>query len=212
MVPEQINQYISHLLIDRDPLLLEIEQYAIENDIPIMELVGIEAMLQILSLSNPKKILEIGTAIGYSAIRIAKKIPDCSVVTIERDQERYEIAKEYIKKAGLEKRISLINGNALEVENQVKEFGCFDGLFIDAAKGQYKRFFEMYSPLINKNGLIISDNILFKGIVAQEGTIAKGMRTMVTNLKSYNKMLMTNKDYQTTIYPIGDGIAVSKKL
>lgn len=212
MVPDQINKYINRLVQNRDPLLHEMEQFACDNDIPIMELVGIEVMLQILSFIQPKKVLEIGTAIGYSAIRIAMKLPNCSVVTIERDKERYEIAKQYVKKAGLEGRITVIYGNALEVEDQVKPFGNFDALFIDAAKGQYKRFFDMYSSYVNKDGLVISDNILFKGIVAREGTIAKGMRTMVTNLQMYNEMLMQNKEYDTVIYPIGDGIAVSKKL
>ncbi len=213
MVCDQVNNYICRLIKKRDPILLEMEQFAANQDIPIMELVGIEAMLQILALAKPNRVLEIGTAIGYSAIRIAMKLPDCSIVTIERDKERYELAKQFIKKAGLDERITVLHGDALEVEKEVvSHFSTFDALFIDAAKGQYKRFFEMYSKYMNKEGLIISDNILFKGIVAREGTIAKGMRTMVTNLQTYNEMLMENEEYDTAIFPIGDGIAVSKKL
>lgn len=211
MVSDQINAYLHSLIKARPSLLTEMEQYARENEVPIMDLVSVEAMLQILSFSQPKKVLEIGTAIGYSAIRIAFKLPGCEIVTIERDKARYEKAEQYVKQANLESQITLIYGDALEVMEQVRAEGPFDCIFIDAAKGQYKRFFEIYSPLVAKKGIIVSDNVLYKGIVAQDGKVAKGIRTMVTNLRAYNEMLMENEEYDTTFYPIGDGMAISKK-
>lgn len=211
MVSEQVNAYLSSLIKPRNPLLTEMEQYAKEHDVPIMDIVSIEAMLQILSFTGTSKVLEIGTAIGYSAIRVAEKLPHCQIVSIERDEKRYLVAKEFIKRANLESRVTLIFGDALEVATEIEQFGSFDCLFIDAAKGQYKRFFELYSPLVQHHGLIVSDNVLYKGIVANEGKIAKGIRTMVTNLKNYNEMLMQNDEYETTFYPIGDGMAISKK-
>ncbi|OIJ07676.1 SAM-dependent methyltransferase [Anaerobacillus arseniciselenatis] len=211
MVSDQVNKYIGSLIKQRNPLLTEMELYAAENEIPIMDIVSVEAMLQFLSFANTKNVLEIGTAIGYSAMRITERLPDCKVVSIERNNERYEKAKEFISKGQLENRITLIYGDALEAPSAIQEYGPFDALFIDAAKGQYKRFFELYSPLVKKGGIIISDNVLYKGVVAKEGKVAKGIRTMVVNLRSYNEMLMTNDKYETTFYPIGDGMAISKK-
>ncbi len=211
MVSDQVNSYISSLIKQRNPQVMEIEQYAAEQGVPIMDLVSIEVMLQILSLANIRKVLEVGTAIGYSAIRVAEQLPQCEIVTIERDEERFKRARENVKRANLDHRISLIYGDALEVKSQVEMYGPFDCLFIDAAKGQYKRFFELYTPLLKSNGIVISDNVLFKGIVATDGKVAKGIRTMVTNLKAYNEMLMINDQFETTFYPIGDGMAISKK-
>jgi predicted O-methyltransferase YrrM len=211
MVSEEVSEYLSSLIKPRNSLLTEMEKYAKEHEVPIMDIVSIEAMLQILSFAGTSKVLEIGTAIGYSAMRVAQRLPQCQIVSIERDEERYLIAKEFMKRANLESRVTLIFGDALEVASEIKQFGTFDCLFIDAAKGQYKRFFEQYSPLVKQNGLIVSDNVLFKGIVASEGKIAKGIRTMVTNLRIYNQMLVENEQYETTYYPIGDGMAISKK-
>ncbi len=212
MVSEQVNLYISSLIKPRNMILTEMEQYARDHEVPIMDIVSNEAMLQILSIAGTKKVLEIGTAIGYSAMRIVEKLPHCQVVSIERDQDRFEKAQEFIQRAKLEKQITLIFGDAREVAVEVEKFGPFDCLFIDAAKGQYQRFFDLYSRFVEQNGLIISDNVLFKGIVANEGKVAKGIRTMVTNLRAFNEMLMTSKEYETTFYPIGDGIAISKKI
>ena len=144
-------------------------------------------------------------------MRVADKLPECHIVTIERDEERFEKAKYYLTKSPFRSRISLIFGDALEVSERVQQHGFFDCLFIDAAKGQYKRFFELYSPFVKQNGIIISDNVLYKGIVANDGKIAKGIRTMVTNLRAYNEMLMSNEQYETTFFPIGDGMAISRK-
>lgn len=211
MVSDQVNRYIGSLIKARNNLLTEMEEFARTYDVPIMDIVSMEAMLQIVSLARSKKVLEIGTAIGYSAMRVAVKLPDCTIVSIERDKDRYEKAKHFIARANLEDRVTLIYGDALEIAPELKKFDHFDCLFIDAAKGQYNRFFELYSPFVEKEGLVISDNILFKGIVAQEGKVAKGLRTMVVNLRAYNEMLLANKEYETTFYPIGDGMAISKK-
>lgn len=211
MVSDQIYNYLNSLIKERSSLLKEMEQFAHDNEVPIMDIVSIEAMLQFLTLANTNKVLEIGTAIGYSSMRVAEKLPQCQIVTIERNKERYENAKKFIERGQMSNQITLIYGDALEVAEEIKNYGPFDALFIDAAKGQYKRFFELYSPFVKKDGLIISDNVLYKGIVAREGKIAKGIRTMVVNLRSYNEMLMQNNEYETTFYPIGDGIAVSKK-
>lgn len=187
------------------------EQYAAENGIPIMELAGIEAMLQLLRIQNPRTILEVGTAIGYSALRMAFALPNVKIVTIERDNERLERAVDYIKQAEKGAQIVLISGDALEVEEQIKPFAPFDVIFIDAAKGQYQRFFEMYSRYLSNDGLIITDNVLFKGMVAEANIENKRLRNLVKKIRDFNSWLMKNPEYDTVIVPVGDGVAISKK-
>jgi predicted O-methyltransferase YrrM len=208
---EKLHFYIEELIQTRSDLFVEMEQYAKDHHVPIMELSGIETILQILRIAQPKKILEVGTAIGYSALRMATVLPEATIVTIERDRERYIVAEEYIKRANKDHQISIIKGDALEVESLIETFDLFDAIFIDAAKGQYKKFFEMYSKYLDDKGLIIIDNVLFKGLVCEDIIENKRIRSMVTKIKDFNKWLMENEDYDTVIIPVGDGVAISKK-
>jgi predicted O-methyltransferase YrrM len=212
LLSQEVINYIETLIPEREQEIKEIEDYAKEHAVPIMELVGIETMLQIVKLIQPAKILEIGTAIGYSAIRMAKALPNVKIVTIERDQERYEKALYYINKTNTAKQIEVLFGDALELYEQVAARGLFDVVFIDAAKGQYLRFFEMYEPLLSKRGIVITDNVLFKGLVAENQPIeTKRIRNLVKKIREYNEWLMNHPDYETVILPIGDGIAISRK-
>ncbi|MBU9712544.1 O-methyltransferase [Evansella tamaricis] len=208
-----IDEYINKLLPEiNDPLTIEMEQYAQKHQVPIMEPAGIALLLQVLEIHQPKKILEVGTAIGYSAIRMAKRLTDSTIVTLERDLERIQLAKQHIEKAGLENRIVILEGDALELESAVSDFGPFDIVFIDAAKGQYERFFDMYEPMVCKGGLIISDNVLFKGIVSGEKPAPhKRLEGMANKLRGYNERLMRDTRFSSMIYPVGDGVMVSIK-
>lgn len=208
---EKLHVYLEELIPQRPKILAEMEHFAKENGVPIMELVGIEAMLQLLRIQMPKTILEVGTAIGYSALRMAYALPSCKIVTIERDIERYELAEQYIQKADKSSQITIIKGDALDCEPMVKEHGPFDVIFIDAAKGQYQRFFEMYSPYIAEGGLIITDNVLFKGLVYEAEIENKRVRSLVKKINDFNSWLMNHPDYYTVILPIGDGVAISRK-
>ncbi|MBY6267840.1 O-methyltransferase [Parageobacillus thermoglucosidasius] len=212
MISKEVAHYMEQFLPERDEPIKEMERYAKQHRIPIMEIAGIEAMLQLLKIAKPKKILEIGTAIGYSAIRMAKALPDANIVTIERDRERYERALFYINKTGTGGQIRAIFGDALDVYDDVAEHAPFDVIFIDAAKGQYQRFFQMYEPLLQEGGIIITDNVLFKGLVAMEEPIEnKRIRQLVSKIRRYNEWLFGQTDYETVILPIGDGIAISRK-
>lgn len=211
METEKLHSYIEELILNRSELLEEMEQYAKVHHVPIMELAGIETILQILRIAQPKKILEVGTAIGYSALRMATVLPETNIVTIERDSERYTVAEEFIKRANKEHQISIIKGDALEVESLIEEFGSFDAIFIDAAKGQYKKFFEIYSKYLGDKGIIITDNVLFKGLVCEDTIESKRVRSMVTKIKDFNKWLMEHAEYDSVIIPVGDGVAISKK-
>jgi predicted O-methyltransferase YrrM len=211
LLNDKLHSYIEELIPGREPLFTEMENYAFENKVPIMELVGIEALLQFLRIQGSKKILEVGTAIGYSALRMAEALPNACIVTIERDLERIQAAEEYIGRSRHGEQIILIKGDALEVEELVREQAPYDTIFVDAAKGQYQKFFEMYSKYLSVDGVIITDNVLFKGLVTQSEIESKRIRNLVRKIDNFNHWLMNHPDYHTVILPVGDGIAISKK-
>jgi predicted O-methyltransferase YrrM len=212
---DKLNAYIENLIPERPDFFMKMEEYASENGVPIMEVAGMEAMLQILRIGQPTRILEIGAAIGYSALRMAHALPNVTIVTIERDEERANVAvenfarfeSEFQKKAD----IHLIVGDALEVENEVSKLGPYDVIFIDAAKGQYKRFFELYSKYGSDNGMIVTDNVLFKGLVAEEHIEKKRTSNLVKKINTFNEWLLRHPEYYTAILPVGDGVAISKR-
>lgn len=191
-----------------DNLIKEMESYAEEKNIPIMQKKGIDFLCKIISKSDVKNILEIGTAIGYSAIKMANVNEDITVTSIERDQDRYIMALNNIKKAKLDKRINVIYKDALDVKIK----GKYDLIFIDAAKGQYIKFFEKFKENLNPGGIIISDNLSFHGLVEQKERIeSRNLRQLVGKIRKYVEFLENNKEFKTKFYKVGDGIAVSLK-
>jgi predicted O-methyltransferase YrrM len=211
LLNEKLQTYIDSLIPPRQGLLAEMEEYAEANGVPIMEPAGVETMLQLLRIQRPEMILEVGTAIGYSALRMADALPDAKIVTLERDEERHDLAVEYIKKAGKQDQIVQIKGDALELEEEAGKYAPFDAIFIDAAKGQYRRFFEIYARNLKPGGMIITDNVLFKGHVFEQDAESKRIRSLVKKIDEFNRWLSSNPEYDTIILPVGDGVAVSKK-
>ncbi|KRG10683.1 SAM-dependent methyltransferase [Virgibacillus soli] len=213
MIDESVKHYLQSLIGDRPNIFYEMEQYAKEEHVPIMEATGIQVMLQMMKIQKPKRILEIGTAIGYSALRMAAAVPNSEIVTIEIDESKVKKAQQYIQRAGSDERITIIHGNALEVFEDVSKFAPFDAIFIDAAKGQYKKFFEMYSGLLAASGCIYVDNVLFRGLVA-DPTAGENKRLakIAEKLANFNQWLISQKQYDTVIFPVGDGLAVSRKI
>lgn len=209
---DTVHQYIESLIPKRPEFFSKMEKYAAEHHIPIMESAGIEAMLQILRIQSPKKILEVGAAIGYSALRMAYTLPHAKIITIERDEERALLAVQNIHNLQMDNQVLLLKGDALELEDRISVYGPFDVIFIDAAKGQYKRFFEIYSHYLSEDGLIITDNVLFKGLVAEENIQSKRTAGLVKKIKQYNEWLMSHPGYHTVILPVGDGVAISRKM
>ncbi len=190
-------------------VIKDLEDYAKENHVPIMEHDGIEFLTNYIKEHEEiKNILEIGCAIGYSAIRMAIIRDDIHVTTIERDQERYLKAIENVKAFHLDDRITILFQDALEVELDDK----YDLIFIDAAKSQYIKFFEKFTPLLSVNGVVFSDNLLFHGYTKQKERIeSKNLRQLVQKIRKYIAYLEENPDYITKFYKIGDGIAVTKR-
>ena len=204
--------YITTYIKKRSDFLSNMEQFAKEHHIPIMELVAIESLLQFLRMQQPKSILEIGSAIGYSAIRMAFTLPESIITTIEKDEGRFQIASSYLDQAELTSRIQLLHGDALDVDINSFSQSHYDALFIDAAKGQYQRFFDKYSPLVPSGGVIYCDNMLMHGFTEIDiKEVPRRKRTMVRNLHQFTKWLMDHEEYETTFLPIGDGITISIK-
>ena len=190
-------------------LLVEMEVYAELNSVPIMKKEGIEFMCNFIREHNIKSILEIGCAIGYSAIQMALVDENIHVTTIERDEPRYLEAIKNIKAMHLEDRINIMFGEALETVVA----GIYDLLFIDAAKAQYIRFFDRYTPFLKQNGYVITDNLDFHGLVAHpEKTKNKNTKDLVRKISRFRQYLSEREDYDTTFYTFGDGVAISKKL
>ena len=189
--------------------LKELENYAKKNNIPIMEKEGIEFLTDYIKKHNIKNILEIGSAIGYSAIKMALINNSINVTTIERDKSRYEEAVKNINKFNLNNRINIINKDALDITLDNK----YDLIFLDAAKGQYINFFNKFINNLNNNGVIITDDLLFHGMV--EGnviTLNRNTKQLIRKIKKYIEFLKNNKEFNTKFYKIGDGISISKKV
>jgi len=184
-----------------------LEEYALKNNIPIMQKDGIEFLTNFIKENNVKNILEIGTAIGYSAIKMSLINNDINVTTIERDVERYNLAVKNVKNFNLENQINLIYGDALEVDIE----GSYDLIFIDAAKAQNIKFFNKYEKFLKKGKYIITDNLNFHGLVNSNENMSRNLKQLVRKINNYIEFLKGNKDYETIFYDIGDGISVSTK-
>jgi len=188
--------------------LEEIEEYAKVNNVPIMQKDGIEFLTKYIKENNVKNILEIGSAIGYSAIKMALVDDEVKVTTIERDKKRYDIAVDNIKKFNLENRIDIILCDALNIDIKDK----YDLIFIDAAKSQYIKFFEKFDNNLNVGGTIVTDNLSFHGLVEDDSkTNNRNTKQLVRKIRNYIEYLKNNNKYTTTLYKLGDGVAISIK-
>jgi len=188
--------------------IMEMEKYASENNVPIIEKDSIAFIMKYIKKNNIKSVLEIGSAIGYSTILMASSNQDTIVTTIERDETRYMECLKNVKKCGMEKKINVVYQDALELN--LSEDLKYDLIFIDAAKGQYIKFFEKYKNFLNPNGTIITDNINFHGYVGQSSKLDKGnLKSLVEKIEKYIEFLKTNPEFDTKFYDIGDGLSVS---
>ena len=186
----------------------ELEDYAKEYNIPIMQKDGILYLCNYIKENNIKNILEIGSAIGYSAIMMAKVSKDIKVTTIEKDLERYTLAVSNIKKQELDNQINIINTDAVDINLSDK----YDLIFIDAAKGKNTLFFNKFKDNLSNQGTIITDNLSFHGLVEDPRLVkTKNQRGIVNKIKSYIEFLDTNKEFNTTYTKVGDTIAISKR-
>lgn len=188
----------------------QIKEKALEDHIPIIMDDTLEVVGKILEDKKPDRILEIDTAVGYSAIRFSKYLSDNGYIdTIERDEERISEAKQNIKDLNLEEKIHIYEGDALEVLPTLT--GPYDVVFIDAAKGKYPIFLSEALRMLASHGIIVADNVLYKGYVMSDYNKHK-QRTAVRGLREFLKELTENENLTTEILEVGDGLAISKKM
>lgn len=202
--------YVENLLPKSEAFFETLEAYAVDNRVPIIDKISISYLSQLLKIKKAKNILEIGTAIAYSAIRLCEET-GANVVTIERDDKMYQEAVKNVTTRLLNDKISLIHSDALILNDEVIQKAPYDVVFIDGAKSQSRKFFELYEPYFAKDVLVITDNVLFKGMVADPSIIehSRDLKQLSRKINAYNEWLMTHSHYETTILPFGDGMAIS---
>ncbi len=210
IINDKVINYIQSLYSEESKFLNELRTYANINKIPILQKETAQLLRVLLKMIKPKEILEIGTAIGYSSILMAQSLNlECKITTIELDPLLVDIAINNINNANLSNNIQVIEGDAISVLPLLTK--KYDLIFIDANKSRYKEYFDMGKDMLNNGGVIISDNVLYKGMTAVDDSIHRRKRTIVKNMRNYLEYITTIDGYITSIIPIGDGVALTYK-
>ena len=211
IIDERMITYIHSLEGPENPVIEQIEQEALDTHVPIIRKETQSFLKVILMMKQPSRILEIGTAIGFSAILMSEYLPeDAQITTIEKYEKRIPIARENFRRAGREGQITLIEGDALEIMGTLT--GSFDMIFMDAAKGQYIRFLPDSLRLLAPGGFLVSDNVLQDGdVIESRFAVERRNRTIHSRMREYLYELKHHGELMTSILPLGDGIALSVK-
>lgn len=211
IVDERMVTYIHSLESPEKPLIEEIEQEALDTFVPIIRKETQSFLKVLLMMKKPLRVLEVGTAIGFSAILMSEYIPEQGhITTIEKYEKRIPIARENFRRAGKEDRITLIEGDALEVMKSLE--GSYDFIFMDAAKGQYIHYMPEAIRLLEPGGILVSDNVLQDGdIIESRYAVERRNRTIHSRMREYLYELKHKEELQTSILPLGDGVALSVK-
>ncbi|PJI06680.1 MULTISPECIES: O-methyltransferase [Clostridium] len=205
---DYIKDYIRDLIPDHEGMLRELENYAEDNNVPIVHKETAKFLEFMVNVKKPLKILELGTAIGYSAILMALN-SKAKIITVDRNEDMIEIASKNIKKFGLDDRIKILSGECIDVLKGLNEE--YDIIFIDAGKGHYGQFFNECMRLLKEDGIIIADNVLFRGMVANNDLLQRRKITIVKRMRSYLAMVSKDSNLTTSVIPMGDGIAVTTR-
>ncbi len=211
IIDERMAAFIDSMDKGNTPFLDEIEEYALQTQVPIIRKSMQQLLRFLLTLTKPKNILEVGTAIGFSALLMSEYAPqDAHITTIEKYEKRIPIAKENFAKAGKAEQITLLEGDATDILKGLE--GSFDLIFMDAAKGQYIHFMPDILRLLSPGGLLISDNVLQDGdIIESRFAVTRRNRTIHTRMRDYLYELTHHPELETTILPVGDGVTLSVK-
>lgn len=207
---DYMDNYIKALVPETTGILKEIEDYAKENNVPIVQKDVANLLKFMVNFKKPRRILELGTAIGYSAILMCtNSSPAPIIVSVERDDAMVLKAKENIKRYNLENNITVIQGDCLEILENMKD--SFDFIFIDAGKGHYNHMLPHCLRLLNEDGIIFADNVLFRGMVASRELLIRRKITIVKRMQKYLNLVCKDPKLITTVLPIGDGVAITKR-
>jgi predicted O-methyltransferase YrrM len=209
LFPSQ-HQYLKQFKDQEDHLIIEMEKYAIEHNVPILDWQSASFLEILIRLVNPKRVLEIGTAIAYSSIRIARNLKKKGTVhTIEKSKDNIKLANSYIKKSGFEDKIKILEGNAFDIMPDLDK--KYDFIFLDADKNEYSRLLILSIPLLKKDGVILVDNLLWHGHAAAEKVPPK-YKTSTEFIRTFNKEFMNHPKLKTSIIPVGDGLGIGVKI
>ena len=210
VVYEYVEEHIRSLIPKNDELLSSMREYANINHIPIVEEETEKFIKFVIEIKRPKKVLELGTAIGYSAISFTENSTVENFKTVEIREDMVKIARENIKNKNLEDKIEIINMDAYEFLLSMQD-EKFDMIFIDAAKGQYEKYFNLAVNHLNKSGIIICDNVLFRGMISNQDLVVRRKITIVKRLRKFLKYISESDIYTSSIVPIGDGVILIKR-
>lgn len=207
---EYIEDYIRSITPANKDYLINIEKYAHENHVPIIEPEVAQLIKVLLRNNKPKSILEVGTAIGYSALIMAESTgDDTKITTIERNENMIFLAKANISNSPFKDKIRILQGDAEEILPHLSD--SYDFIFIDAAKGQYLEFFNYCRSFLKPGGMIVSDNVLYKGMVATDDLVVKRKKTIVRRLRTFLQYINELDGYTSCVMPLGDGVALTYK-
>lgn len=210
IVDKLVEEYIRDILPKNQGRLKELEEYALKNNVPIVHPEVAKFLEVIIKSSKVRSILEVGTAIGYSSIVFSNAMNNTGkIVTVEKRKDMHEIACKNIEDAGLSSNITLVHGDASELLPQIE--GKFDMIFLDAAKGHYQKFLLSCIEKLDDNGIIVSDNVLYKGMVASNEYLIRRKITIVKRMRKYLEYISNHPQLTTSIIPIGDGVALTYK-
>ncbi|MCC8169538.1 MAG: O-methyltransferase [Oscillospiraceae bacterium] len=213
IVPPYITEYLREKTVHNDALLHELEAYAKENSVPIVEPETARFLSVMTEIKKPLRILEIGCAIGYSAILMSKGLADGGkITTIEYNNDMVNIARKNIGKAGLSDTITVIEADAKDYLAYIDDDEVFDIIFLDGPKAHYIYMLDDCVRLLKKGGIIISDNVLYKGMIADDNHVVRRKITIVKRLRKYIDALMEHEKLKTALLPLGDGVTVSVKI
>jgi caffeoyl-CoA O-methyltransferase len=205
---EYIDSYINGLIKEDDEKLNKFREYCEERNLPIIHKEVGQFIKLVIKLLNAKNIIEIDTNVGYSAIFMSKAMNDEGrVVTFERSEKFYREALKNIMDFGLEDKIRVCFGDAVDKLDEIE--GCFDLAFIDAAKSYYRVFFDKCLKMMKPGGIILSDNVLYQGMIATDDLVVRRKKTLVRNLRDYLKYISHDERFVTSVLPLGDGLAVT---
>lgn len=207
---DYMEEYIRGLIPETEGKLKDLEVFAKENGVPIAQKETIKFLEFMVSMKKPLRILELGTAIGYSAIIMHDAAgTNPHITTIERSEEMIKYAKENIKSFGLEDNIVIEEGDCLEILEKLQE--PYDLIFMDAGKGHYNHFLPHCLRLLKDDGIIIADNVLFRGMVASDDLVKRRKITIVKRMRTYLELVSQDKSLITSVIPMGDGIAITRR-
>lgn len=211
IVEERITSFINSMNPDEEGIIREIEQEALADEVPIIRRETKEWIKTMLLIKKPVSVLEVGTAVGFSAIYMSQFLPeDGHITTIEKWEPRLVKAGDNFKRAGVEDRITLLGGDAADILKDLQ--GLYDFIFMDAAKGQYIHFLPDVIRLLDKGGVMISDNVLQDGeVLDSKYVVNRRKRTIHSRMREYLYTLKNHEQLETAIIPLGDGVALSVK-